>query len=563
MAEEVVAKPDATFYNDTLSLLQFTVHPQALSMMFGQLREPTNSSSLRACLIVLTTLVKGARLDRDLRLEAARLAVRHLRDPAQPYRVHRGAANLIRALGPAGTSRLATVLTAEDRRVAASIIRDGRAVSAQAIREAQQRVRAALDLGEGHTLAREPVLSQLISTALGETNEEDRSNALAILMISPQSRVIGRVHVAALVESLRAARHGRRAREPRRADVDGAGRRPRPLRAARARRPRPPPTSRRRRPTSSATPRAPVTAARRARGGLRRAHPRGRAGRGRSRRDERRRHAGPPPRPLLRARHARPLRPAAATLRDALPDPPGRGRRADDLASGILQWWLDLPRSPRGPCAAACRRARAAPGAAGSGRRSSPGARDHYVGGVDTDAVLALLQDVAAEVINPRFRALAAGEIHEKKPGDLVTDADREAEVLITAALVARLPRLRRARRGGALGRPGAHGAVCRRRPRLHRRPRRRHEELRPRLQGPRRHGERDPRRRGRAGVDLAAAARPRLRRRARRRHVAALGDGVARLEVDAPGRDGRPARPHVAPGVDRRSPSRGSRRWR
>jgi fructose-1,6-bisphosphatase/inositol monophosphatase family enzyme len=59
---------------------------------------------------------------------------------------------------------------------------------------------------------------------------------------------------------------------------------------------------------------------------------------------------------------------------------------------------------------------------------------------VDTDAVLALLQDVADEVINPRFRALADGEVHEKKPGDLVTDADREAEVLITAALVAAYP---------------------------------------------------------------------------------------------------------------------------
>ena len=54
--------------------------------------------------------------------------------------------------------------------------------------------------------------------------------------------------------------------------------------------------------------------------------------------------------------------------------------------------------------------------------------------------MLALLQDVAAEVINPRFRALADGEIHEKRPGDLVTDADREAEVLITAALVAAYP---------------------------------------------------------------------------------------------------------------------------
>jgi fructose-1,6-bisphosphatase/inositol monophosphatase family enzyme len=59
---------------------------------------------------------------------------------------------------------------------------------------------------------------------------------------------------------------------------------------------------------------------------------------------------------------------------------------------------------------------------------------------VDTDAVLTLLKDVAEEVINPRFRALAAGEIHEKRPGDLVTDADREAEVLITSALRAAYP---------------------------------------------------------------------------------------------------------------------------
>jgi fructose-1,6-bisphosphatase/inositol monophosphatase family enzyme len=54
---------------------------------------------------------------------------------------------------------------------------------------------------------------------------------------------------------------------------------------------------------------------------------------------------------------------------------------------------------------------------------------------VETDAVLTLLKDVADEVINPRFRALATGEVHEKNPGDLVTVADHEAEVLITQAL--------------------------------------------------------------------------------------------------------------------------------
>ncbi|HSU74495.1 MAG TPA: inositol monophosphatase [Terrabacter sp.] len=59
---------------------------------------------------------------------------------------------------------------------------------------------------------------------------------------------------------------------------------------------------------------------------------------------------------------------------------------------------------------------------------------------METDEVLRLLENVAEEVIDPRFRSLADGEIHEKRPGDLVTDADREAEKLITDALVAAYP---------------------------------------------------------------------------------------------------------------------------
>jgi fructose-1,6-bisphosphatase/inositol monophosphatase family enzyme len=59
---------------------------------------------------------------------------------------------------------------------------------------------------------------------------------------------------------------------------------------------------------------------------------------------------------------------------------------------------------------------------------------------MDTDALLTLLKDVADEVINPRFRALATGEVHEKNPGDLVTVADHEAEELITRALRAAYP---------------------------------------------------------------------------------------------------------------------------
>lgn len=53
---------------------------------------------------------------------------------------------------------------------------------------------------------------------------------------------------------------------------------------------------------------------------------------------------------------------------------------------------------------------------------------------------MALLQQVAADVINPRFRSLADGEVQEKRPGDLVTVADHEAEVAITTALTHAYP---------------------------------------------------------------------------------------------------------------------------
>lgn len=59
---------------------------------------------------------------------------------------------------------------------------------------------------------------------------------------------------------------------------------------------------------------------------------------------------------------------------------------------------------------------------------------------MDTDEVLALIRDVAEEVVTPRFRDLSAHQIDEKNPGDLVTVADREAERLLTGALSAAYP---------------------------------------------------------------------------------------------------------------------------
>jgi fructose-1,6-bisphosphatase/inositol monophosphatase family enzyme len=56
------------------------------------------------------------------------------------------------------------------------------------------------------------------------------------------------------------------------------------------------------------------------------------------------------------------------------------------------------------------------------------------------EKVAEILTEASAEAVEPRFRALAAGEVMEKAPGDVVTVADREAEVIIARRLRELLP---------------------------------------------------------------------------------------------------------------------------
>lgn len=56
------------------------------------------------------------------------------------------------------------------------------------------------------------------------------------------------------------------------------------------------------------------------------------------------------------------------------------------------------------------------------------------------ETVDAIIREVAANQIMPRFRELAAHEITEKNPGDIVTAADIEAEARLTKALGGLVP---------------------------------------------------------------------------------------------------------------------------
>ena len=57
-----------------------------------------------------------------------------------------------------------------------------------------------------------------------------------------------------------------------------------------------------------------------------------------------------------------------------------------------------------------------------------------------TSAVFAVIKDAATRAILPRYQQLAEGEIITKSPGELVTVADREAEVLLFEGLAKILP---------------------------------------------------------------------------------------------------------------------------
>ena len=65
-------------------------------------------------------------------------------------------------------------------------------------------------------------------------------------------------------------------------------------------------------------------------------------------------------------------------------------------------------------------------------------------GRVDTgtlvDQVAAILREVAAEVVEPRFANLADGDVDEKAPNELVTTADTQSEALLARRLGALLP---------------------------------------------------------------------------------------------------------------------------
>lgn len=202
MARQILDDPVAQIYSDTVALLQYCPDPLSWQVLVRHLAAPTNDGSLWACLYTLTTLVRGGHLPEQSRTVAGTHALDVLRDTACPFRVHRAAANLLRALDVPTRTRIATGLRADARRHVASILIEGSALPDGDLQKVSRRIGERLHTSLGPTSSRSPVLRELIQTAIGNTHDEDRSNALAILMLSPQGAPIG----SAYADELRQAR---------------------------------------------------------------------------------------------------------------------------------------------------------------------------------------------------------------------------------------------------------------------------------------------------------------------------------------------------------------------
>ncbi len=59
---------------------------------------------------------------------------------------------------------------------------------------------------------------------------------------------------------------------------------------------------------------------------------------------------------------------------------------------------------------------------------------------METGEIADLIVEAARQIVLPRFRALEAGQVMEKKPGDYVTVADQETEAYLTQRLQAAYP---------------------------------------------------------------------------------------------------------------------------
>lgn len=201
MAAAVLADPTTQVFGEAIDLLQHTHDPLGVPLLLRQFDGPPVEPALWTTLYTLTTLVRAGRVTLEDRIRAGTAALDLLRQD-QPVRIHRAAADLLRAVDPPTRQRIVSALRADSRSRIASVLNGGSArLDSEAVQLAD-RIESRLTDTLGPHARWAPQLRRLVARATSVTDDESRGNALAVLLLSPQGVGVGEAYAAELRRAL-------------------------------------------------------------------------------------------------------------------------------------------------------------------------------------------------------------------------------------------------------------------------------------------------------------------------------------------------------------------------
>ncbi len=200
MARRTLYDPATQVYADVVGLLQHSADPDGTALLVEYLDTPTAESGLWVCLYTTATQVRLGRLSHSDTVRVAQIALGLLRDESQSVRIHREAANLLRRIDPPTRSRIINALSAESRRRIAHIVSQGSAIADHEV----DALTRSLEIQLRRTMRMTrwaPSLDRLFRIAATTTHDEERGQALAVLMLTPQAPAVASAYATQLSEA--------------------------------------------------------------------------------------------------------------------------------------------------------------------------------------------------------------------------------------------------------------------------------------------------------------------------------------------------------------------------
>ena len=206
LVEGILSDPRSQIYSEAACLLQFVQDQNEGGRVLLRVAEqPVSSNALRAALFVGGMLSRQGTLAQDDALGLTRVAYARCRDSGESYLVRRAAASLLLAIPWRVRHRLVGVVASSEEDIdLRSMLAGEGPLDAAAQRATVRRVERHLAAVFGPSAYEDPGLASVLRQLARETNDEDRSHVLQLLMLLPLGPHVG----DAYVEELRLAVDG-------------------------------------------------------------------------------------------------------------------------------------------------------------------------------------------------------------------------------------------------------------------------------------------------------------------------------------------------------------------